>query len=171
MAMEAYTFVATIDNFHSNLWSFHFLVPEEAVQRFVHKESRRVICTLNEQVEFQCALMPKGDGVYFINVNKDIRDQLKLQIGSQVRVQLKKDESEYGLPMPEELAELLNQDEEGNALFHALPPGKQRNMLFIANGVKNTDLRIHRAMVIVDHLKMNRGKIDFKKLGEQLKRK
>ncbi|MBK7871886.1 MAG: hypothetical protein IPJ74_15005 [Saprospiraceae bacterium] len=40
----------------------------------------------------------------------------------QVQATLRKDDSKYGLPMPEELAELLELDEEGNRFFHALTP-------------------------------------------------
>ncbi|MEO5905525.1 MAG: YdeI/OmpD-associated family protein, partial [Saprospiraceae bacterium] len=89
--------------------------------------------------------------------------------GSKINVSLKKDESEYGLPFPEELKELLDQDKEGNRLFHALTPGKQRNMIYAVSQVKNTDLRIHRAMIILQHLKKNKGKIDFRELNREMR--
>jgi uncharacterized protein YdeI (YjbR/CyaY-like superfamily) len=102
-------------------------------------------------------------------VNKKIRDQLGLKPGSPAQVSLRKDESEYGLPMPEELAEVLAQDEEGNRLFHALTPGKLRTLLYIVGHVKNTDARIGRAFIIVEHLKANNGKIKYRQLNEELK--
>jgi hypothetical protein len=40
--------------------------------------------------------MPAGNEVFFILVNKKIRDQLKLKEGSKVNVNLEKDKSEYG---------------------------------------------------------------------------
>jgi uncharacterized protein YdeI (YjbR/CyaY-like superfamily) len=115
--------------------------------------------------------MPAGDGVFFININKKIRDQLKLKEGSSVIVVLKKDNSTYGLPFPEELKEVLNQDKEGNKLFHQLTPGKQRNIIYGVSQLKNTDGRIQRALIMIDHLKRNEGKIDFKKLFQELKAK
>ncbi|MBK9336086.1 MAG: DUF1905 domain-containing protein [Lewinellaceae bacterium] len=127
------------------------------------------MCTLNEKAEFQCALMPKGEGRYFININKKLRDTLGLKVGSPVRVALRKDDSEYGLPVPEELAVLLEQDDEGNQLFHALTPGKQRTLLYIVGSVKSSDLRLNRAIAVVEHLKTNAGKINFKVLYAGLK--
>jgi uncharacterized protein YdeI (YjbR/CyaY-like superfamily) len=115
--------------------------------------------------------MPAGDDVYFINVNKKIRDQLKLIEGSTVHVSLSEDKSEYGLPFPEEFKELLNQDPAGNKLFHALTPGKQRNLIYAVSQVKNTDLRIHRGLAILEHLKMNKGKINFRQLYKEIHQK
>lgn len=87
----------------------------------------------------------------------------------QVQATLRKDDSKYGLPMPEEMQEVLDSDEEGNRLFHALTPGKQRTLLYIAGFPKTSDKRISRAIVIVEHLKANHGKIDFKMLNQALK--
>ena len=94
-----------------------------------------------------------------------------LKIGSKVSVKLCKDESEYGLPMPEELAELLAQDEEGDRLFHALTPGKIRTLLYIIGQPKNSDDRLHRALAVVEHLKMYKGKIEYKQLNLRIQDK
>ena len=67
--------------------------------------------------------------------------------------------------MTEELAELLAQDEEGNRLLHALTPGKIRTLLYIVGQPKTSDTRLHRALVVVEHLKANKGKIDYKQLN------
>ena len=131
--------------------------------------ARRVVCTLNGTVEYQCALMPK-DGNFFILVNKKHRDQLGIIVGDTVNVELVRDESKYGLPMPDELREVLDQDPEGDRLFHALTAGKQRTMLYYIGKWKDIDRRIHYALTIVEHLKRNDGKIDSKELGEELKR-
>lgn len=168
--MDVYTFTAILEKFNSRLWAYHIIVPEAVSQVFISNKAKRVVCTLHEKVDFQCALMPKGDGRYFININKKLRDQLRLKLNDPVLVTLRKDESEYGLPMPEELAELLNQDPEGNAFFQALSPGKTRNLLYIVGMVKNPDLRIERALIVLEHLKDNQGKIDFRALNTALKK-
>ena len=166
------TFTSVMEKFNSNLWGFHFVVNKEIGNQFVTEgNDRRVVCTLNDKEEFQCALMPKGDGNFFINVNKKLRDAAKLGIGSEVKVVLRKDESEYGLPMPEELQELLLQDEDGDKLFHALTIGKQRTLLYIVSSTKDTEKRIGKALAIVSHLKTNGGNIDYKKLNEAIRLK
>ena len=163
------TFTTALANFESNLWGFHIVVQEAQAQPFIEGNDRRVVCMLNGSVEFQCALMPKGDGHFFINVNKKTRDKLKLHLGSVVEVSLRKDESEFGLPMPEELAEILAQDEAGNGHFRNLTPGKQRTLLYIAGQPKTSDTRLKRAVVLMEHLKVNKGKIDFKQLQLDMK--
>jgi len=164
------TFTTTLEKFDSNLWGHHILVSDVIANQFITDGGdRRVVCTLNDKIEFQCALMPKGDGGFFININKKIRDSLKLKIGMQVQATLRKDDSKYGLPMPEELKELLELDEEGNRFFHALTPGKQRTLLYIAGNAKSSDKRIMRAIAIVEHLKANDGKIDYKMLNQALR--
>lgn len=162
-------FTAFLENFNTALWGHHIVVPAEFAQPFLDGNDRRVVCTLNGTESFQCALMPKGDGRFFININKKLRDKLQLHEGKQVSVKLEKDTSEYGLPMPEEFAELLAQDETGHRLFHALTPGKQRNLLYIVGSPKTSDTRLKRAVVVTEHLKANGGKIDFKRLNEDLK--
>ena len=131
--------------------------------------ARRVVCTLNGEVSYQCALMPK-DGEFFIVVNKKNRDELGIVAGDTLRVELVIDESKYGLPMPDEMREVLDQDAEGDRLFHALTAGKQRTMLYYIGRWKDIDRRIHYALTIIEHLKNNDGKIINKELGEELKR-
>ena len=162
-------FKAIIENFNTKLWSYHLKVPHLVAKHFLEQGVKRVVCTLNKTVELQCAIMSAGDGVYFILINKKIRDQLKLKEGSKVEVHLTKDESEFGLPFPVELEEVLAQDKAGKEYFDKLTPGKQRNIIHAAGQVKNPDLRIQRAMVLIEHLKKNKGKIDFKQLTAELR--
>lgn len=165
------SFSSALEKSDNKLWGCHFVVPAWVLAAISESnEDRRVVCTLNNKVTYQCAILPFGNGIYVITVNKKWQTQLKLTIGAKVEVTLRKDNSEYGLPMPKELAELLRQDEEGERLLHALTPGKIRTMLYLAGQPKNSDTRLRRAVAIVEHLKKNQGKIDFKKLNEKLKK-
>jgi len=73
------------------------------------------------------------------------------------------------MEMPEELWAVLDQDEEGNILFHDLTPGKMRNIIFYVLQVKSSEIRIRRALVIIEHLKRNEGKIQYQSLAEEMK--
>jgi len=159
---SAIQFTSLLERFDSLLWGHHFVVPAAIGQVFIEGNDRRVVCVLNGSKPFQCALMPKGEGAFFINVNKKLRDQLRIKVGSPLDVTLWKDDSEYGLPMPEELEELLRQDEEGHRYLHALTPGKLRTMLYYVGSPKTAETRLMRAVAVVEHLKMMQGKIDFK---------
>jgi len=164
-------FTSALEVSTNKLWGAHLAVPDFIAQALAEDGERRVVCNLNDSVEYQCAMLPRGDGSYLITVNKKLQTSLGIKPGSLVRVSMWKDTSEYGLPMPEELAEVLAQDEAGNRMFHALTPGKLRTLLYIVGHVKSTDARISRALIIVDHLKSNGGKIDYRKLNDALKAK
>jgi hypothetical protein len=162
-------FTTTLEKFDSNLWNYHFPIPTPEAKAMINGDDRRVVCEINGKKKVQCALMPAGDGTWFINVNKELRTELGLVEGQSVSIHLEKDTTEYGMDMPEELRELLNQDEEGNDHFSGLTPGKQRNLIYIVKQVKSPQIRMRRALVVVTHLKLQGGGIDFKQLNEELK--
>ena len=149
---------------------WHFLtVPREKVAQFGFKGNlRRVICTLNGTQTFQCSLFPnKGD--YLITLNKKLRDKFGLEVGDTVAVELEKDESLYGMPMPDEFAEVLRQDAEGKRLFNKLTPGNQRLILKLIVMVSDVDKRIHRSLLAMDHLKKRDGSFNWHELNESFK--
>ena len=152
------------DRFNSNLWHFHLVIPQKFANQFIDGTNRRVVVNINKNIQFQAALMPLADGDYFININQQIRKKLKLNDGDDVLIELEKDESEFGLPMPEEFAILLEQDLDGAEEFFKLTPGKQRTLLFMIAKPKSADLRIRNGIGILNHLKKGKGKIDYKQL-------
>lgn len=162
-------FSSVLERSDNRLWGCHFRVPERTAKRFIDGDSRRVICKLNDAAEFPCGLLHRGPRMFLITVNKKLRESLGLTFGMEVDVQLRRDESAYGLPMPEEFAVLLQQDRKGNTLFHALSPGKQRTLLYIIGSVKSSDKRIARGLAVVTHLKSNGGTIDYRQLNALIK--
>jgi len=150
---------------------WHFLLVEKQIEQKFGFEGKfkRVVCSINGGESFQCALMPWGE-VFYIIVNKQKRDALGIVAGDTVGVDLVKDESKYGLPMPAEVQEVLKQDPEGNKMFHVLTPGKQRSMLYWLSRTKDIDRRIHKTLIFLEHLKRNDGKLDGNKLAEEMKR-
>lgn len=150
---------------------WHFLeIPARAAEQFEKKNgSRRVVCTINGKLSFQCALLPWGS-IFTIIVNKTKRDKLGIVAGDKVDVLLEQDESKYGLPMPAELREVLKQDPDGSKMFHKLTAGKQRSILYFVGQVKDIDKRIHTALIFIEHLKKNDGKIVPDALTAELKR-
>ena len=148
-------------------WHFLLVTKDIVAKLGFDGKYRRVVCTINDGEAFQCALLPWGD-LFYIIVNQ--KKRLGMVAGDIVRVLLVKDESKYGLPMPEEFEEVLKQDPDGDRLFHALTAGKQRSILYQLSKPKDIDARIHQALLVVDHLKENDGKIIDKVLYEELKR-
>ena len=90
-------------------------------------------------------------------------------IGEEIDIELSKDKSKYGIAQPKEMEELLEQDEIGSIILHKLTPGRQRSLLHIAGIPKSENIRINRAVAILEYLKMVNGKLDFKELNLAIK--
>ncbi len=163
------SFSSHLVEIQNNVWNMGFEVPANVVSKYLGNDYKRVNCTLNKSHTFQCALMPMGDGRYFINVNATIQKKLKLNLGDEVTVEVEPDTSKYGLPMPEELQALLEIDPDGDRVFHALTPGKQRTLLHVIGLPKTSEIRVKKAMVVVEYLKEVNGKLDFKELNQAFK--
>lgn len=148
----------------NRLWGHHVRVPAAAAAPYVAAKQLRVVCAFDGHEPFQCALTPIGGGQYVIKINKQWQRKLGVEEGSSIEVDMWPDDSDYGLPMPEELSELLQQDAAADQLFHALSAGKQRTLLYLVNQGKDSDQRIARAVVLAEHLKARQGRIDFRAL-------
>jgi hypothetical protein len=132
----------------------HFIeVPIEIANEFTEKSKVRVICNINDVFEFQCALMPQK-GYFYIGMGKSIMKKAGVAKGEKIQVILQKDESEYGLLMPEVLQEILEQDEEANKAFHALTSGRQRSIIHLVSKAKRLDTQIKRAVIITENIKL-----------------
>ena len=164
-------FDGRLEKYENNLWNYHIKVPAAIVDELKEKRMKRFLCSMNGNKAFHASLMPAGGNEYFIKINKSLRDSHNLKLGSLVGVQLLADDSDYGMPLPKEMAELFEIDPEGDRYFHQLTPGKQRSLLFIVNKLKSEEKRIEKSLIIIDHLKEQLGQLDFKILYEDFKRK
>lgn len=157
-------FNATLFLLSSTVWSVGFEVPTQIATEYLEANAKRIRCVLNETVAFQCAIMPYGDGRYFVNVNASLQKEAGIQVGDEVAVHIEPDTSKYRLPMPEELQAIFEIDDEVDQLFHRLTPGKQRTLLHMIGKPKSSDIRIKKAMIITDYLRDVNGKLDFEEL-------
>lgn len=150
-------------------WYFLDVSPEIAKRFETDPKTRRVVCTLNGAHRMQCALNP-NKGVFSIGVNKPIREKLGIGEGDEVAVHLEADTSKYGAAMPEDFAEVLRQDPDGDRLFHSLTGGMQRSLIYLLNSFNNIDKRIHVGLIVIEHIKENNGKVIGDRLQEEIKR-
>ena len=150
-------------------WELHIPIPPDIFEK-LHKEAKdkRVVCMLNRNFSFHCAMLPKGT-FHYILLNREISKKLNLHLNDDVEVELVKDESKYGMALSEEMEEVFLSDPEGSDLFHQLTPGKQRSLIHIVNKFKSSQLRIEKSFVILNHLKNRNGILDFKGLNADFK--
>lgn len=163
-----FNFKSNLAKFDSNLWQFHFPVPEEFVHKLIIENNKRVICTVNNSLRLRAAIM-KSQDYFYILFNGENRKKLGLEEGDEIQICLEKDLSEYGFDMPEELSVLFEQDDEAYDYFMNLTIGKRRSLIYLVQKVKNTDSRLRKSLAIAHHLKEVRGKLDFKLLNETIK--
>ncbi|GEO02843.1 hypothetical protein AAE02nite_05070 [Adhaeribacter aerolatus] len=149
-----------------HLVGMHYLeVPRQVVQQLGGKFNLRLLCTVNDKLTFQGGLVALGQGDAYISISNKRLKQLGLKYGDWVSVSLEEDKSQYGMAVPEELAELLRQDEAGRQRFERLTPGRQRYIIHYVSSVKNTQLRVDRAITLIENLKrLPVGKESFREM-------
>lgn len=163
-------FTTQVSIFEDNLWNYHLPVPVPVAQHFKETtEDSRVICWLNVAVKIHAAILSKGDNQYYLMCSKELRKALEIEAGDTVNVKLEKDDSKYGMPMPEEFQEALYADPEGDTFFHQLTPGKQRSLLYIVGKLKSSNKRIEKSIIILEHLRKQNGQLDFRQLNQDFK--
>jgi hypothetical protein len=151
---------------------YHYIQVEKALVTPLElaPNFRRVICTVNGMVTFPCSLLGDGKGGYLIMINKVNREKAGAEPGLPAQILLVRDTSKYGLPMPKELREVLKQDRDGRELFEGTTKGRQRSIIYFVTRARDVDTRIHYALVILEHLKKNDGRIVEKELMKELRR-
>lgn len=150
-------------------WNSHIKIPEAIFDKLAKEcTDKRVVCTLNNSFRYHCAMMPKVT-FHYVMLNNAICKKLNLHVNDEIQVELVADISKYGMSISEEMKEVLFSDPEGNALFHKLTPGKIRSLIHVVNKVKSSQIKIEKSFVILEHLKNQKGKLDFRQLNEDFK--
>ncbi|MBN7813132.1 YdeI/OmpD-associated family protein [Algoriphagus sp. H41] len=166
--MTQLAFTGTLGQFDFNHWSYHIPVPDAISSQMMDEKHRRVLVWIKDSGPHHMALM-KSKEYWYLLVNQDLRSKLSLDDAKSIPVRIERDHSEFGHEVPEELQVLLDQDEEGNGYFRQLTPGKQRSLVYIVTTVKNPESRMRKSLAILHHLKLAKGKLDFKQLNIWIK--
>ena len=110
---KSFEFDAVIGSLDSDIWNLNIALPNEVVERYLQTDKRLVV-TINDEIKIHRGMLSNGDGSYFVNINKEISKKLKLTVGDKLTVSITKDASKYGMPMPEEMDEILSFDDEAS---------------------------------------------------------
>lgn len=161
-------FIGKLDKFDFNHWHYHIPVPIEIAEQMMDENHRRVLIWIKSGGPFHMALM-KSKEYWYVLINQDLRKIYELDETNTFSVKIERDHSEFGHEVPEELQVLLDQDEEGNYQFRSLTAGKQRSLIYIVTTVKNPESRMKKSLAIIHHLKLAKGKLDFRQLNTWIK--
>ena len=137
---------------------YHFIqVPLKIANQFTQSKAARIFCSINNLIEFACAIRPDGEGGFFINVNTSKMQKAKLKVGQQVSASVKKDKTTYGHKMPAELKAILDTDEEAKKYWDAVRNSYQRQMIYYIDSAKSVDKRIERSLLFINRMKNTKG--------------
>jgi hypothetical protein len=149
----------------SNVWSTGLLIPRRIAEEIIKTSGNRVLCTLNGKVTYPCGILTKATGEFFVNISKENRKKAGIGSNQTIHVSLEPDQSKYGMPMPDELRAAMDIEMEGTKYFDLLTPGKQRSLIYLVSKPKSAEVRIKKALVILQYLEEVNGQLDFKELN------
>src|SRR5690606_8599463 len=102
-------------------------------------------------------------------ISKKLKKQLSIELGDKIKLQIEKDHSKYGMPIAKEFEICLKEDPIALKYFEALSPDKQRNLIYLVNQVKSSEIKIRRSLAIIEHLIIEDGQIEYKRLNQLIK--
>lgn len=111
----------------------------------------RVEGTLN-QIPFNLAIQSKKNGPKYLSVSQAMRKSANVKPGDQVKVSFILVNPDK-LDLPEEMEAVLAQDDEGAKKWNRLTVGLQRSLVHYINSAKNVDVRIERALFLINKVK------------------
>ena len=154
-----YRFTAPLEQLSAKGGAHLVVVPAPIADaiRGEHARGRAVVTLVDASgapgPTWHAGLNPYGPGRHYIQVGRNYHEPLGLGIGDRLTVELRRDDSDYGMQPCEEYDAVAASDPAGTSLFRQrLTSGTQRSILHrIANG-RTPDARIERALRIFDLL-------------------
>ncbi len=132
---------------------FYITVSADTVNTFEHKRNTRFLCTIDKKLTFQCGLNHLGDGNFFIILGGKSLKSINKDLGDTIYFELTEDPDPLGVPMPEVLEALLEQDEALKATFDKLSMGKKRHVIHTISRIKDIDKQVNNSIKIInEHL-------------------
>lgn len=129
-------------------------IPDEIMESLPQAKRYRVKGLINK-TPFSLAINSIKGGIKYFSIGKPLKSACKIRQGEEVQVSFHLVDINV-VDLPEELIEVLAQDEEGNKIWQSFKPGMQRSLAYYVSSVKNTDSRIKRAFEIIDKAKTRR---------------
>ncbi len=134
------------------------VVPDEFSSQFISgKGSARILCKIGDSAEFPCALIPRHNR-YVIAASKKLIKDNNLLNGKPFNISIRTD-PDNGLELPEELLEVLAQDEFAFQVFNALKDGAKRGYIYYIRQGKSVETRIKRSFEITEKIKQRSNKL------------
>lgn len=102
--------------------------------------------------EFRSNLAPRGGGEHRLFVHSGIWRKLGVDIGDTINVELERDDEEWEINIPSDLAEAMPADSEALAAFQALTIPNRKRFIDRIEEAKSPETRKHRIEQGIDLL-------------------
>lgn len=137
---------------------FYLKIDAEIINQFEKQRHTRMICHLDNKLNYRCGLNHLGDGNYFIIISRKLLEQIDKKLGSIINFKIEEDPDQLGVGMPEILTSLLEQDSELKTIFDKITDGKKRSLIYSILKVKDIDKQVNDAITFLNKEQMNLNK-------------
>ncbi|MFY8109268.1 MAG: YdeI/OmpD-associated family protein [Bacteroidia bacterium] len=148
---KSYRFQGILKILDSNPSYTMVSIPSEIISELPESGRLRTLGKMNG-AEFSLAIQGRKNGNGFFMVGSALRRAAKITTGDPVEIEFSLTDPDF-LELPEELKEVMEQDEEAGKIFFGMTVGMQRSLAHYVSSVKNTDSRIKRAMELAYKMK------------------
>jgi hypothetical protein len=148
---KSYRFQGILKILNSNPSYTMVSIPSEIISELPESGRLRTLGKMNG-AEFSLAIQGRKNGNGFFMVGSALRRAAKITTGDPVEIEFSLTDPDF-LELPEELKEVMEQDEEAGKIFFGMTVGMQRSLAHYVSSVKNTDSRIKRAMELAYKMK------------------
>lgn len=147
---QSFTFETRLTEYKDMLVSTVVEIPVEVVKKLPAGRVR-VEGKLN-QVPFNLAIQSKKNGPRYLSVSQAMRKSAGVKPNEKVKVTFAIVDPDK-LELPEEMEAVLAQDDEAAKKWNKLTVGLQRSLVHYINSSKNVDVRIERALFLINKVK------------------
>ncbi len=126
--------------------------PESAFEVFGKRGHVRLKGFINDK-PFKGSLFPRGNGYHAITIPQKLQKTIGVKLNQEISISVEEDFEEIIIPMPVELQEALDFDEEMAILFNKLSPYNQKYYKIWVNDGKQIETRINRVVIIFERLR------------------
>jgi hypothetical protein len=137
----------------NSMGNWHYVdFPESAFDIFGKRGFIKIKGFIDEKT-FKGSLFPKGNGLHAISISLKLQKQLGIKPNDEINISVEEDFEVIVVPMPAELQEAIDFDEEMAELFFKQTPSVQKFQKIWINNGKQEETRINRVITLFERLR------------------
>lgn len=148
---QTITFSAEIQQ-HQNINAAFVNFPFDTVELFGKKGQVKVKVLFDEKVEYRSSLANMGDGCHRLGLTQAIRKELGKTFGDNVDIKLWEDKEERIVIIPDDVQELLNQNEKAKIFFDKMSYTHKKEYIRWIEEAKKEETRERRKIKMIEML-------------------